>query len=65
MVTNEYPNKEKLAIGLAQLGMRKLFKKSTGQKGAAMHFKGRNHIGGIWDTKDVNCHKEIFLPLWS
>ena len=36
-----------------------------GQKVTAIHFRGKNHIDGIWATKDINCHAERFLPLWS
>ena len=29
-----------------------------------MHLRGKKHIDGIWSTKDIDCHVEIFIPLW-
>ena len=30
-----------------------------------MNFRGKNQIDGIWDTKDINYHVAIFIPLWE
>ena len=57
-------NQVKLARVLPQLGMRYLVKERKGEKLTSTYFRGKNYINIIWDTKDIDCHVERFLPLW-
>ena len=58
-------NKVNLARDLPHLGTRDLVKETTGKKVPATQFRGKYQIGGIWVTKDINCHAARFIPLWS
>ena len=62
---NKDLNKGKLEKSDTQVGMRDMIKKMKGGKVPTIHFRIKNHIDGIWATKDINCHAEIFIPLWS
>ena len=46
------------------LVMLDLVKEKTKQNGPAKKPRGKNHIDGIWFTKDIDCHVARFLPLW-
>ena len=64
MYANECLNKGKLVIALTQVVTRDLFKEITSKKVPATHFRGKNHVDGIWATEYIDYHAEIFLPLW-
>ena len=58
---NEYLDGGKLARPLTQLVIRDLFKEITGEKIPATHFRGKNHIDGIWATNKLMVMRQDFF----